>query len=627
MSEQLLKAQEEILDKEPITLSAELSKVYNLIIGKIKNAKQQRDQNREEFDDLNYEHDYILNRRAVNTYLRPKKNDDEVRVNTPTTEKKIEGVLNELMALNLQPEVLAYDKEDNHLQELGEAFSDIVKRTNEMEQDDDKYIDAYLELLTQRAVFMEELWYDNKCEKHVLSGLQIYVGDINMPAHRFNKQPYIIKYERMNYDNAKEIYIKMDNWKYVSKGASANESDPFGYRMNNLRDEEVEIIHYMSYINNEYQCIINGVPMYEVNKKYTDVVGELNGYHITVSIPKPISADFFYGRSLVSSAKVIQSLDNETFRNIIRKFRQAIEPPLGTRSGKVFSRDIWNPGSVTQGVGAKDFELLISHQGVTAGEMGILNMIEQKTSEFVGAGSDISKKSRVTAKEVIAAQREAIKMMGLSMFAVMRLKRNLTFLRINNVLANYSKPIKKNVNSLTQKIENVYQKFSVSDAQLAGGKTGKKVVQFMDKTLGDGEIQDVIDWENKQSKGGEPTRFVGINIEKLKNTKIDWYVSVIQKERDSSELAKAMFQDKLNNVMLVSQIAGRPVSGDKIIEEAERLYQSKGLFEKAPMAQATMPGATMPGGNSTVAGELIKGETASNNKPSINTSIGGGASR
>ena len=143
-------------------MSPDEKKAYDFYISKFRKARQQREKTWEYFDDLTYEQDYYLNKRALNTYLRPKKNDDEVRVNTGVTEKRIEGVANELISMNLQPEVRAYDENDMEVEELGDAFSDLVKRTNEIEQDDDKYADAILEMLSQRAVFIEEIYLDKE---------------------------------------------------------------------------------------------------------------------------------------------------------------------------------------------------------------------------------------------------------------------------------------------------------------------------------------------------------------------------------------------------------------------------------------------------------------------------------
>src|SRR3990167_4383203 len=162
---------------------------------------------------------------------------------------------------------------------------------------------------------------------------------------------------------------------------------------------------------------------------------------------KPYGYDFAYSKPLTQSAKTLQALDNETIRNLIRKFRQAIEPPLGVPRGKVYSRDIWNPGAMAQGVKASDFERLIDHSGVTRSEMAMFDLIEKKINEFVGTSQQepLQNKTQVTATELNLAQKHALKMLGMSVLAAVRLKQRLTLLRARNAYINYNKPVSKTV--------------------------------------------------------------------------------------------------------------------------------------------------------------------------------------
>src|SRR3990167_4869126 len=114
--------------KKSYSLSPQEAEQYNRILKRIIRARNQREQTRDEWDGMTYEQTYLSNKRAAMSYLTPKKNDDEVRVNTGTTEKKIELVANELLALNLEGEVRAFDKDDNLLKDVGEVFTDIVTR-------------------------------------------------------------------------------------------------------------------------------------------------------------------------------------------------------------------------------------------------------------------------------------------------------------------------------------------------------------------------------------------------------------------------------------------------------------------------------------------------------------------
>ena len=617
-------------DTPPYIMSAEQQEVYKFYTERFTAAKNARDQVYEEFDDMNYEDDYRENKRAMVSYLRKKKNDNDVRVNTPTTEKKIEFVANELLSMNLQPEVRAYDHLDRHMEDLGRDFTDIVRRTNEIEQDDDQYMDIILELLSQRAVFVEEVYTTKKvkgrkiarCEKRMLSGLQVFLGDITLPAYRFNDQPYIVKYERMSISRAREIYGDLEAWQFVKPGNfdSAQSNNDFSYRFSLLKKNEVEILHYESAPDDEYNVMINGVMMYELGTK---LPWDYEGYNISMTTLKPIHFQFAYGKPLTASAKTLQALDNETLRNLIFKFRQALQPPLGIKSGKIFSKDIWQPGSQTQGIKKDDIEKLIDHQGVTASEMQMYNLIESKTAEFIGQPQRPQSSRKVTATEIKQEQANVIKMLGFSVLAVMRLKRNMTFLRLYNILENYTKPVGRELNNMEGKIESVYRSFSIGDGQIDQDQKGKKVVQMMDRQLTSQEKSAVYQVENQTG-----VRYSFLNVKKLNEIKTNWFVIIVNKERDSSDLAKAMFTEKLNQGVAIGQVTQRQLNPDTVISEYERTWNAKDMFMEPQPQPTQTTGAPQLGGEptkpmgSTEIGKQLKQSSAT---PSLSTMAAGGA--
>src|SRR3990167_11238632 len=191
---------------EGYTLTPEESEQYARIVERISDARTLRETPRDEWDKMSYEQIYLSNKRAAMSYLQPKRNDSEVRINTGVTEKRIELVLNELLAMNLEEEVETYDKNDNFLDPLSQVFTDIVKRTEQIEMARDKDIFIYQELLTQPCVYVEELWSKEelrnstkkgfrtryKCERNLIPANQVYLGDIFLPDTKFNEQPFIV---------------------------------------------------------------------------------------------------------------------------------------------------------------------------------------------------------------------------------------------------------------------------------------------------------------------------------------------------------------------------------------------------------------------------------------------------
>jgi hypothetical protein len=640
---------------------------YAFYLQRFEKARKQRHAKREEFDGLDLETDYVLNKRAANAYLPPKKNDDEVRIVTGTTEKKIEVVLNELVGMNLQPEAQVFDHNDNELRNLGQDFIDIVSRTNQIERDDDFWKAFARELITQRAVFIEEIddyvtYYNrgksfpgrkglikkenvkpvtfHRARKRLLTNLQVFLGDMNIPARRFQEQPYILKYVRRTYDEAKVCYGDWDNWKHVVKGGSLAHS-PFGYRMYKIDGEEVEEIHYLDPSNDEYQIMINGVLMFDEPAPLFYEVTEDRRYPMTMTVLKEMGEDCAYGKPLTASAKTLQGLNSEVIRLLIRKFRQAIEPPMTAKTQKVYSKDIWMAGAVTYGVSATDFEVLNkTNQGITNSEFSIYDLIERKTEEFIGASpanQGMSDGKNQTATEIINQQRQFIKQLGLSVLAMMTAKRDATYLRIYNLLENFIDPINREYDKTTDTLIDIFDKFTVMDGQLGDGKRGKKIVQFTDKPLGQQEMEQVYQYEQSEEMAGRPVRVRFVNVKMLSSIPTFWYVTVAPRERDGSALSKVMFNDKLKQAVDISAVTKRPINDDKIIDEYEYTWQIKDMFKKsAPAGQAANPEAQAQGenlmaqikalegsGQSQMGDQMQEGEMAGQmNKPSLNTAAG-----
>lgn len=657
-------AEEEKKDK-PLQMSSDMLKAVSFYQNKLRKAQEQRSECRIELDGLDYETDYELNRRAGNAYLRQKLNDDEVRIATGVTEKKIETVMNELLSLNLQPEVTAYDKYDTELMKLGDDIGDVVKRTNETEGmggDDDFWREYIHELVTQRAVFIEEIdeyvhifskqainqrngkvgalkvqdEYIHRPIKRVMSGLQLFLGDMNIPAYRFNDQPYILKYYRKTYEEAAVIYGDWPNFAFVHEGQATSGNQPMFYRMSVLQPDEVEEIHYIDPHLNEYQILINNIPMFDAPVRCPWTIRPDNKFNMSMVVLKPLSRTFALGKPLTASAKVLQGLSDEMIRLCVRKFRQAIEPPMAVLSDKVLSKDIWLSGAMTNGISKEDFEILNpNNQGVTNAEFQMMQLIEKKTEEFVGVPNIAQGMSEAggkpTATQLTLQQKNFIKQLGQAVWSLFKAKREATYLRIYNLLDNFTDPVSKSIDPTTNLVANIYEKWTVSGANLDNGKVGKKIVQFTDRELSTDELSDVYQMENEMSKSGTTHRYRFVNLSLLNSVSTIWKVNINEKERDGSALEKIMFTDKLDQAAGITKMTGRQVNPDTVIEEFESTWKSRNMFAK-PQEQAQASGQTPPElegfdaklnalqGNTQLADQIQEGQVAgATQQPSINT--------
>jgi len=577
-----------VYTQDEVVHNAELERRFDF-------AREQRDRTHRHFDDLTYLADYQANEDAIYTYLRPKLNDGEVRINTATSEKKLETVKNEILSFNFKSEVRSFDENNNEIEQLGDDFTDIVKQTETQESADDMDEEALTQLLGQRALFMEEVFVDEeivdkrqfrakngvikiriqKPEKRLLDGRQIYLGDITMPARRFNDQPYYLKVERKTWEQVRLIYKDNPRWRFVKAGTPDSDSKAFNYRFNKgLEKNEVEIIHYYSFPDDEYQVKIQGVLMLALG---TPLPYEKEGYNVTMTVTKAIPG-FAYGKQLISSAKTVQGLENETIRLMIRKMRQGIDQPMVSRR-KTGGKDIWAPGSVVKGMPG-DFERLLDHNGVNQSEFNMFSLISKITAEFIGASrlSQGVEGDKKTARESILLQRNFIKNLGHSILAWKRVIRDMALLRIYNVLENFSEPIGKVKDQRTGKVINVFRRFSINDAKLEDGRTGKKIIQFLDRQITEEEEVAIFKKQNEQELKGKRLRFRTINVTALRQFPMFWYVVVNPQEQEGSEIDKLTFTDKLNQAVGIAEVTQRPLNADKWIDSFERTYNDTDLF-------------------------------------------------
>jgi hypothetical protein len=574
-------------------------------------ARQQRHQKRRDFDDMSLEEDYVANQLAANAYLTPKKNDDEVRIVTGSIEKKVETVYNELVAMNIQPDAQVFDHEDNELRNLGRDMMDVVKRTNQIERDDKFWKAFILEMITQRAVFGEEcdeyqtfynrgrsLISDNglikkedrkpivfhRAKKRMRTNQEIFLGDMNIPARDFQDQPYIIKYVRRHYDVSKSFYGGWENFKYVKPGGSCNKG-AYGYRMYKLESDEVEEIHYLDAFKDEYQIMINGVMMFDEPAPLFYEVTEDRRYPMFMAILKDMNNNCAYGKPLVVSARTLHAIDSEMIRMMIEKFRQSIKPPMGSKGRKIYSKDIWTAGAVTYGIKEDDFFQLNKNQGgVTSAEFAMYDLIQRKVEEFIGARNLGSQSGEQTATEIVDAQRQFMKQLGLSVLALVMAKQDATYLRIYNLLENFINPKERQYDKATDKVIDIFEKFTTLNGQFENGKVGKKIIQFTDKELTREDKEEIYRYEQSEEEAGRPIRLRFINTKLLSSIPTFWYVTAEPREREGTALSKVLFNDKMDQAVKVQQVSGRPINGDKLVDEYEFTWQVKDMFKKSAPA-------------------------------------------
>lgn len=615
-----------VLSDEKIEALATLTKLtdneieqYARILRRFEYAKEQREQRTRYFDGMSYVEDYITNENTANTFITPRANDTEVEVNTGTSERKIDAIKNEIMSVDFKSIAKAYDEFDRQVTELGDDITNIAHQTYGQERDpqrDDTNMEIVDQLLTQRGVFIQETISTRtfrrgkqiieQCQTRVISGLKVFPGSLTLSPFRWNLQPFVVIYDRYDYDTAKSLYGHLPNFAKVQPQGAPQRQEYLGeqyeYRFGTLSNGEVEVITYESLPDDEYQVIINGVPMFPPNYK---LPWSYPGYDVQFFVNKPMGIDWLYGRPTTAMAKTLQAFSNEYLRLLIRKAQQAVEAPLGVeKSGKIYTKDMWNPGAITQGLKKDAFHKLIDHEGVSNADFAMYNLIEQKIEEFIGTpniAQGVQGSRDISATEVLTLSKQFIKSLGILFFARLRIERTLLEMRTYNILDHYLSPVKRRLNTNTNTPFDVYRSFEIDQAQLENNQLGKKTIYMVSEDPSPEELKQVYEFEKNQELIGNSVRIHFLNIKKLKEVPKYWKFDAYMQDKDGTTLDKVLFQDQFGQAVQIANAEGNPVLAQSlnigIIKESyERKWKAKDWFNKRAPGQQN-PGMMMDPNN------------------------------
>lgn len=638
-------------DFQPEKLYSETDKEYcGYMQKRLSRAKDQRNQIYPEFDGKTYTQDFDENIKIANTKLAPKKNEDDVIVSAGTVESKLDSLLSHVNNLDLGPEVISYDRENNRIQELGLALTDTIFYTEqrdggELAGDKEKKLLRQRELMAQNAVFVQEEWlrtFERKkklTEKYsgqfkdwknwnenlelvfegpsrtLLHGPNVYLGDIT--EYFMEKQPYFFVVIHQHYDIAKTKYGKFENWKFVKKGRvidAVTEEQKTIYdnkwRLTEVADEQVEIILYQDKPNDEFQIIINGVMMLPIGFPLSGVspAGE---YNVVKQVYRPISHKFAYGKPFVrlGSVREISKLIDEMLKLFVLKTRKSFTPAYVNTSGKVISRRVLSPGRITMGISPDALQKIGEEgQGVTANEYNVLKELQDRidkatvSNQFQGQQG----KAGTTATEVVELQRQAKLTLGLTIAACEFLELKLSYLRLWNIIENFYEPLDTKVVTVNDVRQYVTTFRNVTrEVSIEGEGLGERQVIPTDQEVPSSEVIRQMELD-QEKQTGVPNRKIYLNPKGMKVAKVRWYIVITPKEKETSAFHKLIFRDMLTDIASMITLGSVPnVQG--LEEQFSRTWSvaTNKLFQKGGPAMAGVsPAVAASGGRGLPGGQV-----------------------
>jgi hypothetical protein len=606
-------------------LTDEEQTYFNGLKTKIQNARTLNNQVYTEFGGMTRQQYYNANEKAANTILPAKNNDDDVIVSSGTIETKLDSLLSHINTLNLGSELIAFDENNQRLNDLATALNDIIKDSKKREYYSDNAGDLEKKLLRQRGllkqgtVFVKEEWlrifemkkklkkdYDGKFKdfevdkklvnvfngpsKEILYSPNVYLGDIT--KFSMDEQPFVYYIRKLDYSVASGEFSKFENWKYVKPGSvKPNTEDEQNtlydknWRFVDLQKNQVWVVYYEDKPNDEFNIIINGIPMLPAGFPLS-AVAPRGDYNIVKQIFRTIHDKFAFGASFVSAGSIqkVSDVIDEMLKLFIMKTRKSITPAYLNISGRVIPKKILSPGRITMGVSPGDLVPVNSNetQGVTAGEFNFLNKMSEildkntVSQQFTGQQG----KSGTTATEVLELKQQAQLTLGLAVASCAFLELKLDYKRLYNILENWFEPIGNSVMTVagSRKLVKDYRSI-VSETNIDNQGIGERSVVAVEDIPDPKEIrrQELAAEKAK----GFPVRQIFLNSKLLKDAKVFWYLEPGPQEADDSLTSKLKFRELLGDVVALMNLGSQP-NLEGLEDQLSNVHKtSKGkLFQK-----------------------------------------------
>jgi hypothetical protein len=632
-------------------------------------ARNQREDRHDEFDGMTYTQYCCSNRKGANAFIEPKKNKEDSQFVTGTTRQKIQALLSILNNINLSYEVKAFNDRAIEIVEMGNALEEIIAKTNELDNDEEKKLLRQSTLLEQGTVFVEEIWKENwvleKDEtipfdgtnlssskwqpnyvkisdgptRNILLNENVFLGD--QTIFDIQEQPFIFTIEQMPYERAKSIYGDWERWKNVNKDVTYFDLSPTTSVYNNnlclseLKKDHCEIVKYQNKYKNEYAIIINGTLMTPVGLPLPRKWGRGVEYNITKQTLGS-KTHWAYGVSIPQILKTKQYLLDEMMRLAILKTQKSFSPTRFNMSGTILSSRAFMPGKILNGIDPDKIKTDSESQGMTKSELSMIEQLQMSMEDDTPSqglsGKNPIGVSRMTATQSQQMKQQAEIMTTLVIFAASMLELKAGNLRMWNVLENWFDPIGQKVmdvmdiNGVRQVLENKYRVVNV-EKNIAGEGPGQSIVQVTDSEQMKDPMQVYRQEENIKKMTGKPTRIKYINAEAVKSGRFMFYGTVTQKQKKNSDLEKVLFSEmvtgaknffpNVNDDYLSERYA--VVWGESPTKMFKKMSEMPAVGpDGMPIDPATPPGVSGAGARGSIFPTSMK-KAGKPSRPSINT--------
>jgi hypothetical protein len=502
-------------------------------------------------------------------YVAPTPKDNwHSKTRRQTPREKFDALMAAILDQNLSPEVFAMDERGKDQRSGADVMDSLIRYSDFIEDADTKRKLRAHELLKNGTCATEVSWlqtwknvkkltkefdpatgeakWSNTREKDfegiwtkIVPLNRVLLGDVT--KYFIEEQPYIFKEYVMQYDEAYMLFNEWKNWKYVTPVGEA--FDTWNDTLAQTDTEQstssdrifVRMRVYENKWSDEYAIVLNnvlmtppGFPMPTPDK----------GYSITWTQNADYDQAFAYGRSFFSMVHNDSVTLDFLYNAMIDKARQGLEPPLITSFKNLINKNMFAPGKVTHG--DVNFKRAVDHNGVTSADIEIARFVEENINKSSvspiaqgqGGGSGMQ-----TAFEIREQQKAALRMIGLVLYSIARMERDVAEKKLHYILKHYPKLKMNQVDKKSKEVVQVGKTFTVRGEAAESAGVGRKEISFA-KVPPEGEdasdmLKGMMDDEMKAQAAGERMKSYLVDPDFLRKLKYVFHVVVNPAKRKS----------------------------------------------------------------------------------------------
>lgn len=402
-------------NEQEIKLSANAKKWQDWDTTNLRSIAKQREIPYLQFDGMSYSQQYYENEKIGMSYIYPKKNKAETPFTSGLGAEKIKTLGSMINGYHFEPEfTIKYKNEP--IDDLSIIVTNWVRDSREKEKYEEKVRIQNRSLLEQGTSYAIERYLsysieDKKilspyidlakldkvkwiskgkkgvdyCSTDHLRGTKVFLENMTLNDIRFQPRVYVV--QLVQFDLLKEVFEKIENWKYVKKGKGGIRmlADMYGtinaYHPDFIQQDipQNEFVEVFDRINNRYQIYIDTVPMLEEEFPLT-VVSPSGCIPIAKGDLDP-SEDFAISRSIPFNMKIDQQLYDLTFKIALIKMKQSAYVPSVNNTGKYMTAAVYEPGMMSEGFQAEKIQKLIEEPGIKQADFSMLQLIKDIISE------------------------------------------------------------------------------------------------------------------------------------------------------------------------------------------------------------------------------------------------------